>query len=256
MPYATYSRGAKSGGLNLTVLPVGVAAQVRPEKVDNYELGLKSQFFDRRLTVNAAAFWTNVRDYQTLIVDYQSTTYSVQYVANIPKVRSRGFEGDIAFAPTKHISLSGSFAYTDAVYQSYKNSPAPVEQNPTLPNGAINDLSGRPLAGVPKFAFSLAGDVDQPIGDDYALYAHVDYAHRSSFYTTTQDSVYSIVKPYGLTNARIGVRTEDGKWDLSVWARNLFNVDYFVTLSPLNTGLITGLTGDPRTFGVTLRTSL
>ncbi len=253
LSYATYSRGAKSGGLNLTALLNVANAQVKPEKVDNYEIGLKTQFLDRKITLNVAAFQTNVRDYQTLILDTVSPPFTQQYIANIPKVRSRGIESDLAVEPVKGVSLTASLAYTDATYRDYKNSPAPVEQNPAA--GLTTDLSGQPLAGVPKWTYALGADVEQPVGRAL-VYAHVDYAHRSRFYTSVSNSVYSVIKPYGLTNARIGVKTEGGKWDFSVWARNLFDEDYFITLSPGNTGLISGLTGDPRTFGITLRTSL
>ncbi|WP_157218578.1 TonB-dependent receptor [Flavisphingomonas formosensis] len=253
LAYATYSRGAKSGGLNLTALLDIANAKVKPEKVDNYEIGLKSQFLERKVTLNLAAFQTNVRDYQTLILDTVNPPFTQQYIANIPKVRTRGVEGDLQVQPVKGINLNASFAYTDATYRNYKNSPAPVEQNPAA--GLTTDLSGQPLAGVPKWTYTLGADVEQPVGTAI-LYAHADYSHRSKFYTSVSNSVYSIIKPYGLANARIGVRTEDGHWDFSVWARNLFDKDYFITLSPSNTGLITGLTGDPRTFGITLRTSL
>jgi len=128
-----------------------------------------------------------------------------------------------------------------------------VEQNPA--SGLTTDRTGQTLAGVPKWTYTLGGDFEQPVGG-VALYIHADWSHRSKFYTSVSNSAYSLVEPYGIANGRIGIRTEDGRWDLSVWTRNLFDKDYFVTLSPSNTGLITGLTGDPRTFGATLRTSL
>ena len=58
LAYATYSRGNKSGGLNLTALPVGIQPEVAPEKVDSYEVGLKTQWLDRKVTFNLAGFWT------------------------------------------------------------------------------------------------------------------------------------------------------------------------------------------------------
>ena len=58
---------------------------------------------------------------------------------------------------------------------------------------------------------------------------------------------------YGVANARIGVRLDDGLIDLSLWAKNLFDKDYVDTLSVANTGLVTATVGDPRTIGVTLR---
>ena len=65
--YASAAIGSKSGGLNLAVLPVDVDPVVEPEDVVSYELGLKTQFLDSRLTFNTAAFWTEIDNYQTAI---------------------------------------------------------------------------------------------------------------------------------------------------------------------------------------------
>lgn len=256
--YASYSRGNKSGGLNLTALPVGIAPEVAPEKVDAFELGFKSQFLDRRATFNAAAFWTEIRDYQTAITEQVPNTVNVrQYIANIPKVRSRGVEGDLAFQANDNLSFTASASYTDAKYVEYRNAPQAVEN---LNLGGIQDLSGKPLSGVPEFAWSVGADGNAPLGElvgrELSLYAHADYAHRSSFNTSATNSAWAQVPGFGIANARIGLKTGDGLWDLSVWGRNLFDKDYFLNLSAANTGVVTAQVGEPRTYGVTLRTRL
>ena len=248
--YATYSRGNQSGGLNLTAIPAGVPTTVKPEKVDNYEIGLKSQFLNRTVTANLAAFWTNVRDYQTAIVTQSTTTTYIQYIANIPKARARGFEADTSWSPNEFVTLSASAAYTDARYISYPDGPQQFESP-----APVTDLSGRPLAGVPRFTYALNADLAQPVGN-VQIYGHADWSHRSSFFTAVSDSRYSLVPGYGLANLRAGVRTPNQRWDLSCWVRNLFDKEYFQTLSPSNIGLVTALLGDPRTFGVTLRTKI
>lgn len=254
--YASYSRGSKSGGLNLTTLPAGIDPTVKPEKVDAYEIGFKSNLLDRKLTLNAAAFWTEVRDYQTAITEQIPSTVNFrQYIANIGKVRSRGIEGDAIFSPSEWVSLSASATYVDAKYLDYPNGPAPVESGQ-----AIADLTGQTLSGVPKFTYTVGADVAQPVGSfgfgDLELYGHADYSHRSSFFTAASNSRFSKVTGYGLLNARIGLRADDQRWDLSLWSKNLLDKNYFQTLSPQNFGLVTGLVGEPRTIGVTLRTKI
>lgn len=260
LTYATYSRGNKSGGLNLTALPPGVNPEVRPEKVDSYEIGLKSQLLDKTLTANFAAFWTEISDYQTAIIEQVVNTVNFrQYIANIPKVRSRGAEADLVFAPSRLVSLSASVAYTEATYRDYANAPQAPER---LYLGGIQDLTGVQLPGVPKFTYTLGADLAQPIGSwgarDLELYGHADFSHRSSFNTSSSDTRYADIPGYGVLNARIGIRTDDARWDISVWAKNLADKNYFQTLSTTqaNTGLITGIIGEPRTWGVTLRTKL
>ena len=84
-------------------------------------------------------------------------------------------------------------------------------------------------------------------------YVGADYSFRSSFFTTANDSLYSLVPDYGLLNLRAGVRAADGAWDLQVWGRNVGDEDYWLTLAAANTGAISGTLGDPRTYGVTLK---
>jgi iron complex outermembrane receptor protein len=70
------------------------------------------------------------------------------------------------------------------------------------------------------------------------------------------NSRYAEVPGYGLLNARIGLRTDDGLWDVSVFARNLANKHYYQTLSAAPSGYTSGILGEPRTWGVTFRTRL
>lgn len=262
LAYATYSRGNKSGGLNLTNLPAGLnpadTAEVAPEKVDSYELGIKTQWLDRALTFNLAGFWTEISNYQTAITEQVGASVNFrQYIANIPGVRSRGFEADLSVAPTERISFYASAAYADTTYSDYPNAPQAPER---LNISGLQDLTGEQLPGVPKFTYTFGGDASAPLGAlggrEVSAYLHADYSHRSTFNTSSSNSLYADVPAYGIANARIGFKTDDGLFDLSVWARNLFNTDYFQTLSAQNTGIVTALIGEPRTVGLTLRTKL
>jgi len=257
LAYATYSRGNKSGGLNLTALPAGVNPDVKPEKVDSYEVGIKSQWLDRKVTLNLAGYWTEISDYQTAITEQVAISVFRQYIANIPGVRSRGFEGDLSFAPSQRASFYASVAYADTTYSDYPNAPQAPER---LNLSGLQDLTGEQLPGVPKFTYTLGGDVSAPLtslgGREVSVYVHGDFSHRSSFNTSSSNSIYADVPGYGVANARIGFKTDDGLFDLSVWARNLFDKNYFQTLSAQNTGIVTALIGEPRTVGLTLRTKL
>ncbi|MDE2403229.1 MAG: TonB-dependent receptor [Sphingomonadales bacterium] len=253
--YATYSRGNKSGGLNITAGGAG-HTQIKPEKVDAFEIGIKSEPLDHTLTANLAAFHTRIHDYQANIsVPIGGTTTFIQYIDNIPSVRSQGVEGDLAWAPSKWVSLNASIAYTDAKYLSYANAPiAPENSIPGTPQ--VQDLSGKRLPGVSKFAYSLGVDLARPVGGDFEAYLHADWLHRSSFNSTATNSIYGVVPAYGLLNGRIGLRTANGRFDFSLWARNLTNRNYYISRSPGNFGLITAAVGDPRTFGATFRAKL
>ena len=258
--YGTYSRGSKSQGLNLTNLPANANPVIDPETVNNYEVGIKSQFLDRAVTLNLAAYRTDVDNYQTTIVQQVvGTNTYINYIANINAVRSQGFEGDLAWRATPWLSFTGSLAYTDAKYTDYPNGPTPVESlNPTAANPGgtpQSDFNGKPLAGVPKWSASLGGDVSRPLGDGGAeAYLHGDWSYRSSYYTVASNSRYGLVDGYGIVNARLGVRWgPEGRFDLSVFARNLLDEDYIQTLNVQAYGLISATLGDPETYGATFK---
>lgn len=254
LAFASYARGVKSGGVNVGQLPNNVSGIVSPEKVDAYEIGLKTQFWDRRVTANFAGFWTDVSDYQAAIAEQIGTTTSYRrYISNIPGVRSRGFEADIAVAPLSNLRLTASLAYTDVVYKYYPNANGAAETRNVSPT---QDLSGVQLPGIPKFSYALSADYTHPvriIGSGDEFYLRADYNRRSSTNNDEANSRYARASGYGLLNARIGVRLDDGRWDLSFWAKNLLDNKYFASRGAATTGLLTATVGNPRQVGATLR---
>ncbi|MDP1026224.1 TonB-dependent receptor [Sphingomonas sp. KR1UV-12] len=278
LTYATYAHTFKSGGLNLNGVPVvnGVVqtqlAQIAPEKVDHFELGVKSQFWDRKATLNVTGFWTEIRDYQA-VVNNSSTSTLRGYLANAGRVRVRGVEADFAIRPSDRLNLYVNGAFTDGRYIDFRNAPCPPELSgggtPTAANPTIGapgqpgtnspvvcDISGQWLPGISKFAFSYGGEYNLPtqvLGQTGEAYVGVDASTRTKFSSNASRSIYTDVGGYTLTNARLGFRTDSGV-NLFGWVRNLFDAEYYEVLAttPGNTGLIAGNVGDPRTYGVTL----
>ncbi len=258
--YATYSRGNKSGGINVVQLPPGVDAVVKPERLDNYEIGVKSTWLNNKLTVNADVFWIEDSDYQGVAVAPLSTGVYTFFLANVPKVQSRGFEFDSHAQPTDWLSLNLAGAYTDAIYESYPQGQCPPEVAGAATK--ICDLTGKPVPGTSRYTLSAGGEISQPVGRlgryDLVGYLGADFSLRSNFYVAANDSKYALVPGFGLLDLRLGARTSDGRYDAFLWSHNATNTHYFTTIgaaSPVS-GLISGDVGDPITFGVTLRVHL
>lgn len=249
MTYATYARGSKSGGINLTNVPPGISPTVGPEKVDHFELGLKSSLIARRLIFNAAVFSTTISDYQTTILEPER---SISYLTNGGKVRSRGAEFEARFAPNRIISLYAAGTYVDATFLSFRDAPCPPEY---FGLQAACDLTGRQIPGAPKWSFSTGGDLTLPLSDRADGYFGADYSYKSKFNSSSNLSAYTVVPDYSLVNARLGVRSRDSQVDVSVWVRNLFDKDYYtsLTVAGFNAGQVNGFLGEPRTAGVTMR---
>ncbi len=279
--YATYARSYKSGGINLSGLPLDAsnnpilsAATVKPEKVNHFELGLKTQFLDRRLTLNLAGFWTEISDYQATVTNGQLGVLR-GYLANAGKVRTRGLEFDSAFRPTDRFSFYANGAYTDAKYVKFVDAPCPPElsggttatagQTPSAPGtaGGISpqncDISGQRLPGVSKWAFSYGAEYDLPAtlaGLDGQIYVGYDGSYRSTFSSNPSRSAYTDINGYALSNFRLGFKAKDS-WNVFGWLRNAFDENYYevLALQSGSTGLIVGQPGDPRTYGLTVSRS-
>ena len=93
------------------------------------------------------------------------------------------------------------------------------------------------------------------LGHDGNAYLGFDGNYRSDYSSNPSPSVYTGIDGYALTNFRLGFRTKGG-FDVYGWVRNAFDVNYLelLTVAPGSTGLIAGQPGDPRTFGLTIKT--
>ncbi len=293
MAYASYARGYKGGGLNMSGLqltggtgpganqPALDTAVIGDEKNSTFEVGVKSTLPGGRATLNLAAYKTIVRDFQANIATPVTANNAAPlrtFPANIPEVQVKGVEADVAILLTAGFILRASLAYADGEYTDYPAGPCPLEwQNPNAtggcqplnpPAGLANQtsnprgnptipgayvLTGLPLAGLSKWAGTVGFDYVAPLGAG-DVFIHGDWNYRSSYNADTTNSRFTRIRGYGVVNASLGYRFNSG-WEAAVFARNLFSEDYVtaLTIQTGNSGLILGQTGDPRLVGVTLR---
>lgn len=282
MTYASYAHAFQSGGINLNGLPLNAKNQpitadetVAPEKANDYEAGLKTELFNGKVVANVDAFWTDITDFQTTVVNSQENVIR-GYLASANRARSRGVEFDSSARPIRGLNVYLNGTFTDATYVDFPNAPCPPElsggttasaAHPASPRGtpggyspASCNNSGQWLPGVSRWAFSYGLEYGLPFGNfarGAAGYIGFDGSYRSRFSSNPSRSIYTDVAGYELANVRAGVRTDSG-WDIYLWVRNAFNTDYlqFLSTQSGNTGLIVGEPGDPRTYGVTIRLSL
>ncbi len=261
MPYLTVARAQKSGGINMSGLPLQpdnlpalTTAVIKPEKNTTVEIGAKTQWFDGRMQINADVFDTRVRDFQANVVDTGPGALR-GYLANIDEVRVKGIEVDGSVAITDGLTLRFSVAKTDGEYASYQNGPCPLELTGTATS--VCDLSGKPLASLPKLVLSGGFEYEHPaqlLGMAGRLYLRSDFTRRDETNAQSSISKYTWIDGYSLVNASVGFMQGDA-WDLSLWMRNVLEEEYMQTLTVQagNSGLIVGLPSDPAPYGLTLR---
>lgn len=259
--YFNYSLSYKPIGINVGGLPSADGqvltdlAEVKPEAVNHYELGLKTNPSKQTL-LNIAVFNTAIKDYQTQV---QTPEPGVNrgYLANAERVRVRGIEVDASAQIGYYLRLNSALAYTDAIYVKFTNAPVPLEEV----GGAVafKDISGGVLPGVSKWAWSLGGEGNRPgklIGLNGSYFIAADLFYRSSFSSSSSPSAYLNINAYAVLNARVGFKGANGL-SLFVWSRNLGNKDYYEQLlaAPGSYGQYAGVVADARTYGITLRYS-
>ena len=257
--FGTFSTSYKPVGINLGGLPAVAGqpllelAEVKPEYVKHFELGIKTTP-TKGSNLNFAFHNTNIGDYQTLV---QTAEVGVNrgFLANADEVRVMGVEVDGNIRISKTITLTGALAYTDAIYVSFPNAPVPLEE--TGGEFAFKDISGGRLPGVSKWAGSFGAEYSKEakfFGKTGTFFFGSDLYFRSEFSSSPSPSQFLNVEGYALVNARTGFRVKEG-FSAFIWSRNLLNQDYFEQLLPAagNAGHYAAVLGDPATYGVTFR---
>jgi iron complex outermembrane receptor protein len=230
-------------------------ATVAPEDVKHIEIGLKTNPAPG-FTANITGFHTTIDEYQVNVVNGQVGVLR-GYLANAEQVIVQGVEFDGAWRVNDNLNLYSNIAWTDAKFETFTGAPPALEDS----GGAIQvvDASGTRLPGVSEWALAIGGEYTLPGafgGRTGEYFAGVDASHRSDFSSSPTESDYLNIDGYSVLNIRAGFRADNG-WDFFAWGRNVLDEEYFEILSQggSSSGYYSGLLGDPRTYGVTLRGS-
>lgn len=270
MAYALYSHGYKAGGLNLdqdaaasvlgisptSGLVIGNQAQAnaavtfKPEFSDSYEVGLRTQFFDRKLTINATYFWTKYSDFQ--LNNFNGIAFSI---TNAGTVRTHGFEVEGDFRVGSGLSFTYGVSH---VFAKYGNEPVlrfdPPDNAAPLP--ANLPLAGRTLNNSPKWSLSGGAHYERGLTDSVKVFFDVSANHRSSIIAGANLNGAKAEGALTLLSGRIGLADDsENGWELALWGNNLTNQYYAVVAfdTLFQNGSISDFPGMPRTYGVTFR---
>jgi iron complex outermembrane receptor protein len=223
MTYVSAAKGYKAGGFNGRASSVGDFNEYDPEIVWTYELGLRSDFLDRRVRFNATAFYSDYSDLQLQISG--STTVNgapapFNVVTNVPEARIVGGEVELRVIPAPGLELSAEAGFTDAEYT----------QLPTDAQFLASQLIDEDSEFVytPKTSLTFAAQYSAALSDRFELRARVDYAHKSTINFDVANSPLLRQKPYGLLNARITLLHVANGLSLAVFGSNLTDERYFV----------------------------
>ncbi len=209
--FATWGLGFKSGGVNAISFK-GVDLEFEPERAQTLELGIKSEWFDRSLGVNATVYEMQIDKLQVLA--FNSVLFDV---TNAGAARSRGLELDLQWlTPLPVLSLNASLGLLDARYRAYPNAPAPVGQG----MGARQDLSGRRMAFAPPVSATLTPTLDIPWGN-WTLNAYVSIRHQGGQYSDTDLDPATYEPAHAIWSAQLRLARADEAVALALGGKNL-----------------------------------
>jgi len=249
--YISDNRGFKSGAFNTSVY---TQPAVKPEVLDAYEIGLKSEFLDHRFRANLAGYYYQYNDLQVTELVAGS-----DIVLNAAKAEIYGLDADFSVLPIQNLTLKSSFALIHGRYTSFPDAPyfPTVTASDCSPGvGAVGactiDATGLATVHTPSFTMSLSAEYLKPsqVGPfDIAA----DFYHSDGFYW---DPANQLRQPtYSLFNTSIGWMNPQGRFGVRLWGKNLGGARYYSYAIAQTLGQDFS-PAPPRTYGVTISAHL
>lgn len=243
MVYANYARGYKAGTFN--TLPLN-SAPLSPEEVDAYEVGVKSELFNRLVRLNVAAFWNDISNAQV-----QGQLNGLVFLRNAGTARTKGAEFDMTIAPAAGLTLRFAGTYLDAVFRDFQNCPTysySTVAPGNLDQGFTNCSGHRmPYASRWKGSAGLSYTREVEGAGKFDFDAGINY---SSVFNWDADNLIKEPKRI-LVDSSLGF-TPAGLDHVQIraWVKNLtnrrYNVNYYAQASG---SAFSSAPGAPRTFG-------
>ena len=259
--YVSYSTGFKATSWNLSrdsrPFPASQAALTAagltqpnqtygtrfagPENAKNYEGGIKARFPKGAL---------NVSIFQQSIDGFQSNTFvgTGFVLANAGKQTTKGVEFDATYVPIDPLKITFAGVYLDAKYDSFPGAPGP--------DGTVQDLTGKKVAGVPEWGFSTSATYTHDFSGETTGFIRADYQYESETSPVERITLAS-PNPRSKTsnvNGSVGLNFKNG-FGLQIWGRNIFNHKGYISAFPgvIQAGTINAYPTQPATYGVLLR---
>jgi iron complex outermembrane recepter protein len=220
MAYLQYTTGYKGGGLNPRPFYPSQVLSFGPETLDSYELGVKTQLFDRTLRLNAAVFMNKYKDIQIGINDCSAYTLPGEgipciYPANAGDADVNGFEVEANWYPVDGLEIDAAFSMLDFEYTRLAAATG-------IPNDGISPYT-------PETKWSLGAQYRFDLGGGGSITPRIDAVYQDDVYGNAINSPTALMDSYTLLNARVTWASEDDLWEVAVEGQNLTDELYFVT---------------------------
>ena len=252
MIYASATNSYKSGGYNRTAR-AAQGADFGPEEIWAYELGAKTDWFDRRLRIDVAVFhyeWTGLQF-------NASIAPQVSVVSNAAAAVVNGLEASFTAKPLQGLTVMANATLLNSDYVDFSKFSFQAGFKPYLVGdprynaaaGTFN-ASGNQLVNAPNLSVNLSGQKDFDFADGANLFLRAEYAFTSKTYFDPTNLAIASRPAFGLINVTVGYSPPHSHWQMALWVKNLADTMYINGTA--GGAFITAPVGDPRTFGARL----
>jgi len=226
MLYFSWSNGFKSGGVQGRATPGNPIDSFDPETIQTFELGVKSEWFDRRLRLNVAGFVSDYEDIQLLIAEVVNGTPQFN-TRNAGSAEISGVELEAVARPVENLDLMFSLGWLNNEYSELD------------PGATVHGVdAGDSLPNAPEWTAHLGAEQRLPLGALGALRLRADWSYRSEHSFQAANYPGDVQEGYDVLNLR-GTWTPPNRdyLSLAVFGQNVLDEQYYLTLSDVRTNL-------------------
>jgi iron complex outermembrane receptor protein len=232
--YVSAARGFKAGGFDTSARDPGKVFS--PEFAWSYEGGLKHTIAGGRVHANTAVFYNDYHDLQV-----RSFVPPNQiYITNAGAAGIRGVELEVAGAAGRGLQLAGNISWLEATYDRYLT---------RLPSGATLDAAGNRLSNAPAWSGSTSAVYKFATGGAGTAFVRGDVLWQGRVFFTPANDDIETQRAYGLVHLRAGFEPRSRRWEISVYARNVGNMEHITGTSNAAPTAFTARPGEPRHWG-------
>jgi iron complex outermembrane receptor protein len=232
MLFSTYATGYKGQAYDLTTgfdQRRADGGPIHPERSRDKEIGLRSQWLDRRVTANLTFFNTHYRDLQAQTVEFYPDGSYRNRLTNVGRLVTRGIEVEASARPTSTVSLGANATYLRASYLSFPN--APCYQLQTVAQGCVGtpgrqDLSGAHLPQAPDWRIDATAEFAPTLGHNRRGVLQAAWQYQGSMYYAPRDPQL-FQRAYHVANISLGMRDEGRHWEAAAFVDNLLDQRHY-----------------------------
>lgn len=269
MVYGQIATGFKAGEFGARANSPQTALPTDDETAISFELGLKSEWWDNRIRLNLAAFWSEYENLQFgVFVPSANVTGQETLNQNVGEATTRGIEIDFSAALTDRFTLNFNAGYLDAQYdefcadlngaETYDSTPSSACGRVTsLPDGTFlvdEDQSNLDLSRAPEFNYFISGTYDIPLQTGWGnLFALLSYAYTDSYFSdSTFNHPGGETGDFGIWDGTVEWTSDGGAWRAALWGKNLSDEEEISGFTPTANFFNQRFWFPPRTYGISL----